>query len=485
MGEIEVDDFSEWKVQPTSKMAGYGLGYIIINYLLLYGLAQIDFFYRNVMGLDPGLILAAGLILGFWAMINDPVIGYLTDRPFKWTRKRGLRKPWIMIATVPIFIFFILIFTAPLGAEQMTIFLYLIIVTCIFDVFFSLYNDHLYGGYTNQFLTKFERRKSFMLIVVMGFIILIGMVVLQSAIVGIIGELKQESYIINAIAMVIMMGIFSIFVFKSISESEEMKTMFVEKYNSAEKTSFVKVAKTALGTKNFRVSLLGYTLQVTSITLWNAAQLYFFVDVYGLNYELSTIPLVLSIIGAIGSIPFWSNFTRRGTFKRTYWVAFLLHGLSFIPFTFLILVTSSMMSLIMHSVFLFISNIFYAGELTMLQPVASDTYDEVALKLGKRNDAAFVGIRNFFFRIAFLIQYFVFWLVLVVITDYIPHEFGTEAIDVVQPLQAKFGILVMGALLPAILLIIMSQIFRKYYTLEGKEKDELVKGLKEAGLFIA
>ena len=39
----------------------------------------------------------------------------------------------------------------------------------------------------------------------------------------------------------------------------------------------------------------------------------------------------------------------------------------------------------------------------MLMPIASDTYDEVAIKMGKRQDATFVGMRNFFFRIAFLV----------------------------------------------------------------------------------
>jgi len=30
---------------------------------------------------------------------------------------------------------------------------------------------------------------------------------------------------------------------------------------------------------------------------------------------------------------------------------------------------------------------------------------------------------------------------------------------------------------------VMSQIFRKHYTLVGKEKDDMIKNLKEAGLY--
>ncbi len=471
----ETKDLSEWDIAPTKKMAGYGFGYIIVNYLLLYGLANMDYFWRVAIGISGELILLAMIIFAIWNMVNDPLLGYITDKPRKWTKKWGLRAPWIVIMTVPMFIFFILIWTVPTGVDDTAKFIYIVLIVCIFDMFFSIYNAHLYGGYTNQFPSKFERRKSFMLMTVMLFITLIVMSVIQSRIVG-EGETAQGPYIINAIVMVVLLIIFTIPTIKfGIGESEEMKSMFIEKYESADKTSFFEVLKTALKTKNFRVSLLGYTVQVTAITLWNAAQIYFFVDVYGGSLSQQQIPLLLSIIAAIASIPFWSNFTRKGNFKRTYWVAFLLHGISFLPFLAMLAIPSGSF-VTMHTIFLFISNIFYAGEVTMLMPVASDTYDEVALKLGKRSDATFVGIRNFFFRIAFLVQALVFFIVLTAVS-YDPTA-GAIQTDV-----AKAGIIVMGAVIPSILFIVMSQIFRKSYTLEGKEKDDMIKNLKKAGLY--
>ena len=471
------EDLSEWKIASTKKMAGYGFGYIIINYILLYGLASMDYFFRVVIGVSAELILIMMTIFTIWNMVNDPLLGFLTDKPMKWTKKWGLRAPWIVVMTAPMLIFFILIWTVPEGVDDNVKFIYMVVIVCLFDMFFSIYNDHLYGGYTNQFPSKFERRKSFMLMTVMLFVTLIVLSVLQSTIIG-IDENAQSSYVINAIIMMVILAVFSIPTIKfGIGESEEMKSMFIEKHESADKASFIEVTKTALKTKNFRVSLIGYTVQVTAVTIWNAAQLYFFVDVYGIGLDAQRIPLLLSIIAAIASIPFWSNFTRKGDFKRTYWVAFLLHGLSFLPFlAMLALPFESSMFIILHTVFLFVSNIFYAGEVTMLMPVASDTYDEVALKLGKRADATFVGLRNFFFRMAFLVQAVVFFVVLTLV-NYDPTPLAT------QTETAKMGIMLMGTLIPSILFIVMSQIFRKYYTLEGKEKDDMIKALKEAGLY--
>lgn len=470
------EDLSEWKIASTKKMYGYGFGYIIVNYLLLYGLSSMDYFYRVVIGISAELILLSMIIFALWNMINDPLLGYLTDKPLKWTRKLGLRAPWIVLMTAPMFIFFILIWTVPTGVDDSAKFIYMIITVCLFDLFFSIYNDHLYGGYTNQFPSKFERRKSFMLMTVMLFITLTVMSVIQSRIIG-EEETTVGPYITNAIVMVGLLIIFTIPTIKfGIGESEEMKSMFIEKYKSADKASFIEVTKTALKTKNFRVSLIGYTVQVTATTLWNAAQLYFFVDVYGLSIEDQQIPLLLSIVAAIASIPFWSNFTRKGNFKRTYWVAFLMHGLCYLPFLVMLAIPFGSSTFItLHMIFLFIMNIFYAGEVTMLMPVASDTYDEVALKLGKRSDATFVGLRNFFFRMAFLVQAIVFFIVLTLV-NYDSHA-------ATQTETAKAGIIIMGAVIPCILFVVMSQVFRKYYTLEGKEKDDMVKGLKEAGLY--
>jgi len=113
----------------------------------------------------------------------------------------------------------------------------------------------------------------------------------------------------------------------------------------------------------------------------------------------------------------------------------------------------------------------------MLMPVASDTYDEVALKMGRRQDATFVGMRNFFFRIAFLVVG-VILPVVHVLTGYV----ATEELAA-QTALAVWGVRIHRALIPMILLIVMGFIFRQFYDLEGEKKAELVRQLKEAGLF--
>jgi len=60
---------------------------------LAYGVfnAYLMFFYESVVGLNIIYVFWAMLIFTFWDAINDPLLGYLTDRVTKYTRKIGKR----------------------------------------------------------------------------------------------------------------------------------------------------------------------------------------------------------------------------------------------------------------------------------------------------------------------------------------------------------------------------------------------------------
>ena len=459
------EDFSEWEIASTGKMISYGLGYVFINYLLLFGLANLTYFYEVEMGLPAMYILIAGVVFAIWNMVNDPLLGFLTEKPTKWTPKYGLRAPWVVACTAPILIFFYLIWVPPQGATIMTLFIWFILMTCLHDTFFSIYNDHIYGGFTNQFPSEYERRRAFAIGTILMFILITIMVVIGTLVIQ---YGKPETFVYTAIIMIIFLVIFSIFIFPGIRESEEMKQMFLSSFDKAEKASFFSTMRTALKTKNFRVSLFGYTIQVTSYTLFISSLIYMFRYVYGVDYALSSIPAMLGMIAAILMIPFWYNYSRKHGFKKTYWVCYILQGVLYIPFLF----TTDLLT---HTIFFIIYQINAIGLNIMLMPVAADTYDEVSSNMGKRVDASLVGLRTFFFRVALLVLFIVL-PVIHIVTGFNPN---TET----QTLEAQWGIRIAAALIPAILMITMGLIFRKYFTLEGEEKLALVKKLKDLGIY--
>jgi Na+/melibiose symporter-like transporter len=280
---------------------------------------------------------------------------------------------------------------------------------------------------------------------------------------------NRGSFIIWATIITILLAIFNIILFTGIKESDEMKQMFITSYEKAEETSFFQTMKVALGTRNFAVSLSGYTLSITSTSLFSASLIFMYKDVYRIPYALGALPALAGTIVGILFIPFWTNFSRKHGFKKTYYTAYIIHGFCFLPFLFTT-------NIIVHTIFFCIYNIFYIGEVTMLMPVASDTYDEVSSKMERRVDATLVGVRTFFFRVAFLVIAVVIGLVHI-LTAYDPNPAA------IQSELAILGIRIHTALIPGLMMIIMGLIFKKFYTLEGAEKEALVSKLKDLGIY--
>jgi Na+/melibiose symporter-like transporter len=112
----------------------------------------------------------------------------------------------------------------------------------------------------------------------------------------------------------------------------------------------------------------------------------------------------------------------------------------------------------------------------MTMPVASDTMDEVATVLGRRQDGTLQGIRNFFFRIAIVVQGVVITVVHIV-TAYNPDP------KAIQTSLAIWGVRIHAGLIPALLMFSISIIVYKWYDLEGIKKTAMIKKLKDMGLY--
>lgn len=112
-------------------------------------------FLTSVAGLNP---LAAGsvrAILTIWDAVNDPVIGWLSDR----TRSRwGRRRPWILFGAVPFGITFFLQWVVPPFGDTGK-FIYYIIVGILFNTAFTAVNTP-YTALTPELTQDYDERTS-------------------------------------------------------------------------------------------------------------------------------------------------------------------------------------------------------------------------------------------------------------------------------------------------------------------------------------
>jgi GPH family glycoside/pentoside/hexuronide:cation symporter len=108
---------------------GYGVGEMsseIPGSILVFFLL---FFLTNVAGLNPALAGAVLLVGKVWDALNDPLVGWLSDR----TRSRlGRRYPWMLWGAVPMGLCFVLQWWVPPLSNQIGLFGYYSAIAFLF-----------------------------------------------------------------------------------------------------------------------------------------------------------------------------------------------------------------------------------------------------------------------------------------------------------------------------------------------------------------
>jgi len=152
--EIEIQH-SKWI------MGSYGVGAAINQFFRMAFIAFGFYFYEVEIGLNVWLTTLGYILFAIWNAVNDPLIGYLTNRPFKFTKKWGRRFPWMMIGGVPWVASYILVFAPPIVdpvSSAWIIFAWLVLTTCLFDTFNSIWWVGFYSLFPDKFRSLKERR---------------------------------------------------------------------------------------------------------------------------------------------------------------------------------------------------------------------------------------------------------------------------------------------------------------------------------------
>jgi GPH family glycoside/pentoside/hexuronide:cation symporter len=101
------------------------------------------FYYNAVLGIDPVLVGSALMVGKFtWDAINDPIVGYLSDR----TKTRwGRRKPYMLFGAIPFGLSVWLLFSLPKGLTGVTAFLVVLGSFLLVDTFQTIVSVPYYA----------------------------------------------------------------------------------------------------------------------------------------------------------------------------------------------------------------------------------------------------------------------------------------------------------------------------------------------------
>jgi glycoside/pentoside/hexuronide:cation symporter, GPH family len=122
------------QVPLTRKLAFTASGFGNSACLAVIG-AYLMYFYTDIALLGVGLAgLASGIGRVFDA-VNDPIVGYLSD---KTSTRWGRRRPWLAVGALPFALSFVLLFRPPATGNQHVLFLYLLIISMALDTFLTM-----------------------------------------------------------------------------------------------------------------------------------------------------------------------------------------------------------------------------------------------------------------------------------------------------------------------------------------------------------
>ncbi|MFX1287635.1 MAG: MFS transporter [Promethearchaeota archaeon] len=444
-------------------MASYGFGNFMNEFIAMAFGTYAFYFYEVELHLNVVLVGIGFFLYAIYNAINDPIVGFLTNRPFKFTKRFGRRFPWILIGGVPFILSYVLIFTPP-SLNEWLLFGWLIFTTCLFDTFASIFWVNFSSLFPDKFRSVKERRKATGLQIPVG---LVG-VALGAILPPLFVDFGVPSTYILQAGIVILVSLIALgTAIPGVRDDQDAVDKYLETHTKREKgPPFFKSLGTALKQKSFVAFIVSYTLYRTLVQSMTASVPYVVDNLLGLD-EKASIPIFAAfLIGALISTPIWVLAAHKtNNNKLVMLLCGLLMGIFTIPLIFL-------EDLFWVIVALLIWGLSIGGYWAMIAPVLADVVDESVVRLKKRQEGVYAGFQQFFGRLAIFFQALSFTLAHV-ITGFDANPYSASA---------KFGVHIHLAIVPMICILFGTFVFWKWYDLTPDRVAENQKKIIELNL---
>jgi len=446
-------------------MASYGFAKFLSEFIEMAFTTWAFAYYQSVLGLHPIYVGVGFALFAIWNAINDPLLGFITNRPFKFTRKWGRRFPWIIIGGIPYVLSYTIIFL-PTNVDPVSdawiLFTWLLFSTCLFDTFNSVFFINYVSLFPDKFRSVKERRKATAIQTPIGIIgialgFLIPPLIVDDAFPF---TFIIQGAIISAIGLVVLA-----LAIPGCTEDQITINKYLDKHKDyVKETSFFKSLKGALKQKNFMIFIISYTLYRFLIISIQASIYYVVTFIMGEQEVIMTYLSASFLIGALISSPLWALLAHKTNNNKK------VMAIS----SFMLVATTIPLMFIDNWVFMLFPIVLWGvgegGYWAMIAPVLGDVIDESVTITKKREEGVYNGFLQFFGRLSLLMQAGSFTIIMLITSFHIdPYS---------DP--ALFGIDLFFALIPGIAMLIGSIIFLKYYKLtpdKVKENQEIVKEL--------
>ena len=452
--------------------------------MLAYGVfnAWLMYFYETAVGLHIGWIFWAMLIFTVWDAINDPLIGFLTDRITKYTRKFGKRFIWIVIGIIPANFVLALIFMPPAGnpkTDPLPFFFWIVFTTVLFDSLYTLCFVNIEALFPDKFRTDKARRRARGWGTPLSMLALPVASIVPPIILGLFGGIAEQAAYPPMIWLIIFTIIPVSLIF--LPGMRENKEMIERYYISKEKPEgFITALKSTLKQKSFVyyiVLFFGFQVVTGSLTASIPYAVTFVLPPSPFTKEVDMILIFAFFLnGAIFSVPFWVWVAKKiKNNKKTALIGGVCLIIGSFSTTFYTNVFDSM-------IYMFILGFSMGNFWALMTIYFSDVLDERVILTKSPNRGTTVGVSAFFSRFARAAQIGIFAIVHI-LTGFVEGAEDYAELAALSPSVdlALIGIRLHMSVIPAIILVICTLIYWKYYPITPKIWMENKQKLKELG----
>lgn len=449
-------DNKEYSERPLETTLGTRVAYshgVLADNLALQNFSFLGFaFYYAVVGLPIIYVSIGYIIWSVWDAINDPLLGVISD---KTATKWGRRRPWICLATIPLCLTMILLWTPPLG-DYFTIFIYFLLMLILFDLFNTMYTVNFNSLWPEMFLTLEDRSS---LGVWRNIYAIIGLAIAFVLPEFIITDITNKQnlpetpgqYLLNGIIAAIIVGI---------------TIAIMLRFGSFERKEFAEDVFGAPSLKEaFMITLknkafVGYCIVALAIYIVYSIlpPMLPFYAVYVIGMDDPGLLIFFGLIISAVSTPLWMFLRKKFGVRKSFMIAFIYWAVSLILFMFAV-------NELTAYIFIIFLGIGLGGSLYLYDQGIAEIIDddEVRSGVGVRREGAYYGVVSFFNRFSNAINAIVIGLVFTSVGwgVYSPKA-GT---DVILGLRFLVGIW-------PVIVICIALIFLYFWPIHGERLEE-------------
>jgi GPH family glycoside/pentoside/hexuronide:cation symporter len=419
-------------------------------------------FYFTVVRLPVLWITLAFIMWAIWNSINDPMIGYLSD---KTRSRRGRRVPWMMGATIPLAIVVILLFTPPIYLNSDLVnFLYLLIVLVLFDTVYTSFNLNYNALFSEMFVEMEDRSAAGKIRITFVMLATIFAFVLPTLIIEDLTNRYNYPYTLSQYQMTGVVAAIIIIVTYSI----------ILKWGVREPKEFSKDAETAMSFKNtikqsfknksflwFLLPALGTWMVIGILPALAPLHMTYAIKIE--DSELIGLILLVIFVSAAFSTPLWEYIRVKKGARMSGLIGIVVWSIPILFFAFAI---SFEMALIVAIFF----GIGLGGGLYFYDQCIAEIIDEDEITHGTRRSGIYYAVINFLIRISAIINFTIIGLVFSS-ADWQTYE-PNPGVDTILALRILMGVY------PVIVLVI-AFIGLYFYPIKGERLLENRKKLTE------